>query len=435
MARVLSTYLIGALAVMTGLSLLSTGVSIVPNTIGAQAQQEIQSQSSTTLYELEAVGPENAANLGSWRSMPSQDLPDTERNEVIAAALDHDGVKEWSDEWEFVNMDFGGTTEPVPRWTTAVVDLHLSPDAETAVACDTGWWARVEVDLLTKEVLSADYPTADDKSCHGELRMQGPIDAIEEQPSESSALLQAILPTAEAQTPGTFIAMAQQTDVITYDIYGSAVSIKTPTISSTIYSNMDQAVGHLLTQYFTGHVNNFVQGGWIATTVIGAPGSGVPADSKKIVYIDREMYGDYEARAVPGAGFNWVNGQTLDVFIVCNTSDYMIYFDYGGNVYSHNTDISCNETLRFDTINNGVWFENLNEDVDNWADYIDSAVRASSAGEFRDSDSNWVTWLNSNNVDKDCTGDTNPSAVITTGNVKLGGTANWDHLVHADPAC
>lgn len=166
--------------VIAGLAVGITFVVLLSFTFNQIPQQEIQNQFSNTPYESKAAGQENAFSLESLRSMPSQYLTDTERREVIAAALDHDGVKEWSDEWEFVNMDFGGTTEPVPRWTTAVVDLHLSPDAETAVACDTGWWARVEVDLLTKEVLSAYYPTADDKSCHGGLRMQGPVGSMNE---------------------------------------------------------------------------------------------------------------------------------------------------------------------------------------------------------------------------------------------------------------
>ncbi len=413
---------------MTGLSLLSSSLYI-PSSATEQTAL-MQNQSGSNLEARPAsVGDDMSP---SFVHIPEDGFSDVERQEIIAAAINHGDIKAWSNGWRFVNMDLAGTNDPEPHWETAIVDLHLPPTANAPVFCDKGWWARVEIDLSTKKVLSSDHPTPN-KDCHGEIPPSMPIETAGTNDSENP-VIQTILPKAYAAGQSA-LAFASQHDVITYNIYGSTVNLKTPTVSSTIYTNMDTAVGHLLTQYFKDSTSYFAQAGWIVTTVAGCPGCNIPADSKKIVYIDRSVYGDYEARAVTASGFSWVNDRTLVLNIICGTSNYSINFGYGSAIYSHTTNIPCSKTLRSDNVNNGIWFENKNTVFDNWYDYISSDVKAWGAYEFRGSPSTWYTWISSYNRDMSCTKSFSPSSVIYTGNVQGGGTAYWDRLWNMQLAC
>ena len=95
-------------------------------------------------------------------------LSDDEKQKLVDEALNVTGIQEWSNQWQFVTMDFSGKNENgSTHWTYAIVMLKLPPDAKSPYPCDTGWIARVQINLDTKQVENAWYPTLNDHQCHG----------------------------------------------------------------------------------------------------------------------------------------------------------------------------------------------------------------------------------------------------------------------------
>lgn len=101
--------------------------------------------------------------------IPSYDRPTltaSEEQEFVEIARNVQGIKEWSEDgWEYLGMDFGGTTEPERRWTSVVVNLQLPTSAEAPVECEYGWDAWVVMDIDTKQVIESYYPTMSNHQC------------------------------------------------------------------------------------------------------------------------------------------------------------------------------------------------------------------------------------------------------------------------------
>lgn len=95
-------------------------------------------------------------------------LSDDDKQAIINEALNVTGIKAWSDQWQFANMDFSGQNENgTTHWSYAIVMLKLPLDAKSPYPCDIGWFARVQINLDTRQVVNAWYPTPTDHQCHG----------------------------------------------------------------------------------------------------------------------------------------------------------------------------------------------------------------------------------------------------------------------------
>ncbi len=102
-------------------------------------------------------------------------ISDDEKQKLVDESLNITGIQAWSNQWQFSTMDFSGISNKTGTdWKYVFVMLHLSPDAKTPYSCDTGWNARIEIDLDTKKIVNAWYPTMQDHECHGITL--GPID-------------------------------------------------------------------------------------------------------------------------------------------------------------------------------------------------------------------------------------------------------------------
>jgi hypothetical protein len=135
-------------------------------------------------------------------------------------------------------MDFMGVKDPSVQWQYAIVNLHLPPNVQTTVTCDTGWWAMVKVDMATKRVVSEDEPTKNNATCHSKLN-GGPM-IINTQPV---SILDAILPQANA-APG--YSAAGENDVSSYSIYGNIAKFPTPSYNTAIFSDENNYIEQLL---------------------------------------------------------------------------------------------------------------------------------------------------------------------------------------------
>lgn len=91
-------------------------------------------------------------------------LSDSQQQAIINAALSVPGLRAWSNQWQYIGMDFIGSTS---GWQYAIVNLSLPVNASAPFHCDNNkpWFARVEVDMATKQVISAGYPTLENHSC------------------------------------------------------------------------------------------------------------------------------------------------------------------------------------------------------------------------------------------------------------------------------
>ncbi|MDE1765854.1 MAG: hypothetical protein KGI27_06215 [Thaumarchaeota archaeon] len=96
-------------------------------------------------------------------------LSNDEKQELINEALNVTGIQEWSNQWQFVGMGFSGKNENGSTHWNAIVMLKLPPDAKSPYPCDTGWIAQVQINLDTKQVENAWYPTLIDHQCHGNV--------------------------------------------------------------------------------------------------------------------------------------------------------------------------------------------------------------------------------------------------------------------------
>lgn len=351
---------------------------------------------------------------------------DTEKQALFEIAKNTPGLKEWAaDGWQLLAIDFRGTEEPA-KWTHAIVHMKLPPTVQAAKDCAEGWEAMVEINLETRQVEVSDIPSATNDMCGG-VEFGGPIDVSA---VSSTATSNFLIPQAFAASTKNGYAIAQQYDVmgVGNSYYGNLVYMKTPTISSSIYSNMDRFVTQLLNAYFgTG---KFEQMGWTATSVSLCTGCNVPANSKAIVIVDQSVYGNLYGH---NTNLAWVNGATLLVEHICQGNGYYGQeILYNGNTYGHYTNVPCSTPqVMNDPINNSVWFENgntLSYPPSGWAQYISTTVTGQNAYEAKNSSNGWALWTNSYNTDADCSGTW--ASQVMTGDLKSGHTANWTYLTN-----
>lgn len=103
---------------------------------------------------------------------PPAPVLNEEEQKLASIAKNVQGLKDWSpDEWQVLTI--GYLTRYDPDWRGAIVYLRLPPDASAPAYCELGWQANVMIDLETKEVVSAYYPTGPTSSCGFEFG--GPI--------------------------------------------------------------------------------------------------------------------------------------------------------------------------------------------------------------------------------------------------------------------
>lgn len=122
---------------------------------------------------------------------------------------------------------------------------------------------------------------------------------------------------------------------------------------------------------------------------------------------------------------------------VCGSSSgtYTQSIRYQGNFFARSTNIPCTYIQGGRILDNGVWIENANTiPSSNWDDYIQTAISATSAWQFKNSYSNYQPWTISGNRDYDCRGPTFASSVIM-GSLNGGGTAIWQNKANILPWC
>jgi hypothetical protein len=94
-------------------------------------------------------------------------LSSTEKQAIIDAAMNVTGIKAWSNHWQYISMDFlGNGTNGNVTWHYAVVRLILPSNVNASFYCPNGWGAGAKVDLVTKQVVQAYYPTMKDHDCN-----------------------------------------------------------------------------------------------------------------------------------------------------------------------------------------------------------------------------------------------------------------------------
>lgn len=356
-----------------------------------------------------------------FKSYPNPDLTKEQESEIINAAMNAEGVKEWSPTgWKYVSMDFLGVTEPELKWQTAIVHLQLPPGSGNPPAeCFQGWWATIDVDLATYSVKQVGVPNIDSHQCQSDIKFADP-DLV-----GAEAQFPAFVQTASAVPANPGFLLLEENDVTSYNIYGNLAYFKTPAYNTAIYNHMDYYIAELIN--WKSSTNMLAQEGWMITTVAGCTTCGseaIPADSGVLVYADQSVYGNLEAHKIPGSGFNWVNGRVLLGETICNGgSNYLQSVGYGSSIWNHNTSISCSNADNNSQISNAGYFENWNTvSSSNWASDITDPVTMYSAYEGRGATNTWYTWINSSNQQKTCGGSVGSTTAVS-GSLAGGGTA------------
>jgi hypothetical protein len=91
-------------------------------------------------------------------------LHPSETQKVINESLSIPELQNWSHDWQFVDMGFVSAKNMPGLLKYAIVDLK-APSSSAPIPCDNDWWAWVEVDLATYQVVSATYPTMESHNC------------------------------------------------------------------------------------------------------------------------------------------------------------------------------------------------------------------------------------------------------------------------------
>ncbi|MBI1829504.1 MAG: hypothetical protein HY222_04850 [Thaumarchaeota archaeon] len=137
---------------------------------------------------------------------PTPEFSQAQMNAFMSNAMSVQGIKSWSDKWQFGWVDFTGTTVPLPKWTHMQLHLRVPSNAPALKACDIGWDAVVDIDLATGKIDASDFPNMAQECRETPLALQDP-DAGK-QSIESSFLI----PTAAALASTNTFAAAAQTD-------------------------------------------------------------------------------------------------------------------------------------------------------------------------------------------------------------------------------
>lgn len=382
--------------------------------------------------ELEGADPLAAAY--EQKAIPNPDLSESEKEEIIKEAANVQGLKEWSSEgWRYVSMDFvGGAAESgEAKWKKAVVYLHLPSGAgDPPEECFQGWSAAIGVDLETGKAENSGFPTESSHECTSEVVLQDPN--IGEQ------MLQAFTSVFSPQTDAkpSFV-IAEADDVVTNKVYGTAAQLKTPAYNDAVFDHMDKYVAHLLNQKWdTAPAQHMAQVGWLITAVEGCVNCGaeyIPGNTATVAFTDTSVFGNLEARKAP---FEWKPDESLVVETTCNEeSNYLISVLYGGDVFNHNTKVSCDNADNDSQTSNSVFFENWNTvESSAWAKDITGAVEAHSAQGFMNSLDAPSYWSSSTNEEQKCDGSKGSTGVISE-SLSGGQVAAWSELGSVPSAC
>ncbi len=371
--------------------------------------------------QIAAAAQDTSIPLETLGVYPSPKLTQVQETAIITAAMNVPELREWSAAgWKFVSMDFVGVTEPELQWQTAIVHLQLPPGVgNTPVDCDQGWWATIDVDMQTYAVKEVGVPTVENNQCHSSIILADPDDV------RSEEQFPWFVPTASAVPTNPGFLLMEEDDVTSYDIYGNLAYFKTPAFNSAIYSHMDYYIGELINwKSSTGYLE---QEGWLITTIAGCTSCGsesIPADSAVLVYADESVFGNLEARKIPGSGFTWVNDRQMLGETLCNGgTKYIQAVGYGSSIWNHNTNINCTVKDNNNKVSNSGFFENWNTvPSSDWAGDVTGTVSMYSAYEGRGATNTWYTWINSTNEKQTCSGSRSSTTAIS-GSLAGGNTA------------
>lgn len=369
--------------------------------------------------------------------VPDPQIGDVQKSVMVDKAINVQGIKDWSPNgWKFLTMNYYGTTEPTLKWTKAVMYLKLpAGQGNPKIACENGWIATVTFDLNTNAVLEAGFPTMSSHDCQPGLEL-GDHDKI-----QGKVDIPSFVPTAAAATLNTDSLESTEDDVVSSSLYGAWVELKTPTISSSIYSHMTYFVSNTLNQKFVNNINPdkyFLQGGWIATAVAACTSCGtemVPANSKDLVYVDFNAFGTYEPHKI---AITYVDNSFAFTQIYCGVGDtnYKIRVTHNGVAFSHPTTIPCGTTNNNSKYSNSLYFENGNTNPSsNWSgDLTQTQMGAYGAKKFT-TQTQTADWASMGKDERSCTGSRSSTTSLVTGSLASAGTMGYTSLSSIGLGC
>jgi hypothetical protein len=99
---------------------------------------------------------------------PVPTLSPSENQSVVNVALSISELQNWSHDWQYVTMGFGGNNKVGIaggfEWQYASVVLK-APSSSAPFSCNNDWWATVVIDMTTMKVVNAIYPTIESHPC------------------------------------------------------------------------------------------------------------------------------------------------------------------------------------------------------------------------------------------------------------------------------
>ncbi len=395
----------------------------------------MQNVSNSTNDKLSFVGYSNATDV--LLSMPDPVLSNEDKQQMIDEVMNLPGIKAWSNNWKFLGMGFIGTTSPTFSWQYAVIRLQLLPSDDAAFYCEYGWGAVAKVDLTTKQIAYAQYPTKDDHLCN--IITAGPIHNNVEKHLFSwtthNAYADSSLPSFQS------FATAEQYDVnnISNHFYGNQAYLVPPYYSQSIFTDMNsnRQIEQLLNADWNQQCQNglqttpdcFTQAGWVVLNYdCGSSCNYLTHYTEDLVYVDQSTTGSY---VIQNTLLSVTSGHTETVKIACNTSTsyQRITILYTTQEFDWNTKIPCSVYQTSDTFNNSVFFENWNDEPSaNWANDVLSTISATNASEFN-SQGTAFSWASTLNADGHASlGVIDTGSLVLTGNLAGAATAKWSNL-------
>ena len=140
-----------------------TYVAIQNGTVNATVSFPYDIWNQTTKSNIK----ENISKPFSFTIYPKTRVPtlsSSSNQDIINVALDIPGLQKWSNDWQFVSMDFMTAKNQPGNWQYAIVNLKASSNS-SLIPCDSDWWAQVMIDRTTMKVIQATYPTMESHNC------------------------------------------------------------------------------------------------------------------------------------------------------------------------------------------------------------------------------------------------------------------------------
>ena len=358
-------------------------------------------------------------------NFPDVNISEAQKDTFLERAKVVDGVKTFSASgWEYADIEYYGVTEPVPKFTNAVITLKLADQSRALTQCEYGLYAQVDFDIESGKIVDSIFPAADTKCEKGfELGRSQPL----ELPDEKESPIPDFIPQADASN---YYHAATNDNT---GKYGGWVFITSPTVDENdIYDDMDEYLGFTFNQDFgTG---DFLQTGWLITTKAGTTGSNISADSVNMVYVDEAHWGDLQPRKM--AGTTYQDNSSAILYIHCDTgdTDYQIEMWYGSTLYNRDSGVECTNTTTGAATDNSVFLENANTVTSSdWSDDITTVVKAYAADEYDTSTSTQV-WQDGSAKYVNCSGSIGSTSAID-GDLENNNTAEWDAISAMGVAC